>query len=57
MLNMWPKKDIIESIQRYYTDDDIDPLAGLQVTNCNCLADYLIAQPNLLDKALDLTDA
>lgn len=57
MLNMWPKKDMIESIQKYYSEDDIDPLAGLEVTNCNCLADYLISQPNLLDKALNISDA
>ena len=56
LLNMWPKKDIIESIQNYYTEDNIDPLAGLEVINCNCLADYLITQPNLLDKAMGLTD-
>ena len=54
---MWPRKDIIDSIQKYYSEDDIDPLAGLQVTNCNCLADYLITQPNLLDKALNISDA
>jgi len=53
---MWPKKDIIHSIQSYYTEEHIDPFAGLEVVNCNSLADYLIAQPNLLDKALDKTD-
>ena len=56
MLNMWPKKDIIHSIQSYYTEENIDPLAGLQVVNCNSLADFLITQPNLLDKALNLSD-
>jgi len=53
---MWPKKDIIHSIQSYYTEENIDPLAGLQVVNCNSLADFLITQPNLLDKALNLSD-
>jgi len=54
---MWPKRDIIESIQSYYTVDDIDPLAALEVVNCNSLADYLISQPNLLDQALSKSDA
>jgi hypothetical protein len=54
---MWPKKDIIYSIQSYYTEENLDPLAGLEVVNCNCLADFIINQPNLLDKVINLSDS
>jgi hypothetical protein len=54
---MWPRRDIIHSIQSYYTEENIDPLASLEVVNCNCLADFIINQPNLLDLVMSYKDS